>query len=143
MNATLTHIALHVRDIDASVAFYAEFCGMRVVHERTDHGVRVIWVAEQGNEKRFVIVLIEGGNAAPQAEHDVTHFGFALDSFEAVNEIARRGADRLIWPPTDLPYPVGHFCALRDPDGHVVEFSYGQPLGPGAPEEQLVTPRDT
>jgi hypothetical protein len=27
---------------------------------------------------------------------------------------------------------VGYYCGLRDPDGNSVEFSYGQPLGPGA-----------
>ena len=141
MRATLTHIALHVHDIAASVAFYEEFCNMHVVHERIDHGGRVAWIAERGKETSFVIVLIEGGSPAPQGEHDFSHFGFALESFEAVNEIARRGAAHLAWPPTDLPYPVGHFCALHDPDGHVVEFSYGQPLGPGAKQESFGTPQ--
>ena len=26
------------------------------------------------------------------------------------------------------------YCGIRDPDGNYVEFSYGQPLGPGAAE---------
>ncbi|MCZ6873564.1 MAG: VOC family protein, partial [bacterium] len=26
----------------------------------------------------------------------------------------------------------GYYCGVRDPDGNMVEFSYGQPLGPGA-----------
>ena len=38
----------------------------------------------------------------------------------------------LIWPPRDEPYPVGYYCGLRDPAGNNVEFSYGQPLGPGS-----------
>ena len=38
----------------------------------------------------------------------------------------------LIWPPRDEPYPVGYYCGLRDPAGNYVEFSYGQPLGPGS-----------
>ncbi|MCX4198148.1 sugar phosphate nucleotidyltransferase [Methylobacterium organophilum] len=32
----------------------------------------------------------------------------------------------------DEPYPVGYYCGVRDPAGNYVEFSYGQPLGPGA-----------
>jgi hypothetical protein len=28
---------------------------------------------------------------------------------------------------------VGYCCGVRDPDGRFVEFSHGQPLGPGAP----------
>ena len=48
--------------------------------------------------------------------------------------MASRGQAHLVWPPRELPYPVAYFCALRDPDGNYVEFSYGQPLGPGAEE---------
>ena len=51
-------------------------------------------------------------------------------------EAARSGC--LIWPPRDEPYPVGYYCGLRDPNGNYVEFSYGQPLGPGA--EQMPIP---
>ena len=36
------------------------------------------------------------------------------------------------WAPRQEPYPVGYYCGLKDPDGNFVEFSYGQPLGPGA-----------
>jgi len=139
MKASLTHIALHVGDVEASAAFYSKYCNMRVVHERVDHGVPVAWLAEPGRETSFVIVLIGGGVPVNQSEDDFTHLGFALESYEAVNEIARIGAADLAWAPRDLPYPVGHFCALRDPDGRVVEFSYGQPLGPGAKQENFST----
>ena len=33
---SLTHLALHVRDLEACVAFYRDFCAMGVVHERDD-----------------------------------------------------------------------------------------------------------
>ncbi|AUX39328.1 uncharacterized protein SOCE26_007170 [Sorangium cellulosum] len=132
MNPMMTHVALHVGNIDATIAFYREFCALKVVHERVDSGTRVAWLAEEGKERTFVLVVIEGGRRAPQAPEDMSHFGFALESRGAVDEIARRGGAHLAWPPTDLPYPVGYFCALKDPDGNYVEFSYGQPLGPGA-----------
>ena len=37
----LTHVARPCRDIDATVAFYRDFVGLHVVHEREDEGVRV------------------------------------------------------------------------------------------------------
>ena len=37
--ATLTHIALHVRNIAACEAFYTDFCGLRSIHERRDPDV--------------------------------------------------------------------------------------------------------
>ncbi|MEM7255614.1 MAG: hypothetical protein AAF493_29800, partial [Pseudomonadota bacterium] len=48
--------------------------------------------------------------------------------------VAQKASDAgcLVWPPRDEPYPVGYYCGVKDPDGNFVEFSYGQPLGPGA-----------
>ena len=58
----------------------------------------------------------------------------ALAFFQRIADKATATAC-LAWPPRDEPYPVGYYCGLRDPDGNFVEFSYGQPLGPGAPSE--------
>ncbi len=130
----ITHIALHVRDLERCVAFYRDYCAMDVVHERGEGESRVVWIAEAGREKDFIFVIIPGGSHQPQDPEDFTHLGFACETREKVNEVAAKaGADgRLVWPPTELPYPVGYFCGVRDPDGNIVEFSYGQPLGPGA-----------
>ncbi len=135
MTPTLTHLALHVRDLEACVAFYRDFCGMSCVHERADAaGGRVVWLAEPGRETEFILVVLAGGPGRDQGEQDYSHFGFALASRAAVDAIAEkaRAAGCLIWPPREEPYPVGYYCGLRDPDGNAVEFSYGQPLGPGA-----------
>jgi catechol 2,3-dioxygenase-like lactoylglutathione lyase family enzyme len=136
MPPVLTHIALHVRDLEACIAFYREFCGMTVVHERSDHGHRVVWLAEPGKETDFILVMIPGGPGRRQAEQDYSHFGFALESRAAVDAMADKAAKtgRLVWPPREEPFPVGYYCGVRDPDGNFVEFSYGQPLGPGAPQ---------
>jgi catechol 2,3-dioxygenase-like lactoylglutathione lyase family enzyme len=140
MAPTLTHIALHVRDLEACVAFYRTFCGLDLVHERRDHnsGARIVWMAEPGRENELVYVLLPGGPGRDQNERDYSHAGFALDSREAVDAIAEkaRRAGCLVWEPRQEPYPVGYYCGLRDPDGNFVEFSYGQPLGPGAPGEE-------
>jgi len=140
MRATLTHIALHVNDIDACEAFYTDFCGLRAVHGRRDPetGARVVWLAEHGREQDFIYVLISGGPGRDQAEKDYSHAGFALESRGDVNAVAARAkaAGCLIWEPREEPYPVGYYCGVRDPDGNAVEFSYGQPLGPGAEDLQ-------
>ncbi|HCS26372.1 MAG TPA: VOC family protein [Spongiibacteraceae bacterium] len=134
MSAQLTHIALHVGDLGASMAFYREYCGLQVCHQRRDEHKTIVWMAEPGRETEFILVLIPGGPGRPQAENDFSHQGYALASKQAVDDIARRAADSgcLLWPPRQEAYPVGYYCGLRDPDGNAVEFSYGQPLGPGA-----------
>jgi catechol 2,3-dioxygenase-like lactoylglutathione lyase family enzyme len=149
MTATLTHLAMHVRDLDACIDFYRDFCGLGLVHERDADGDdggdrRVVWLAEPGRDKEFILVLIPGGPGRDQAETDFSHLGFAMESEAAVDAIAdkARAAGRLVWEPRREPYPVGYYCGLRDPDGNFVEFSYGQPLGPGADKDGPKSPRN-
>ncbi len=136
MAAAFTHLALHVRDLEACVRFYRDFCGMCVVHERAGESDadRIVWLAEPMREQEFIFVLLPGGPGRHSSETDYSHFGFALESRAAVDAIAEkaRGAGCLAWPPRQEPYPVGYYCGLRDPDGNFVEFSYGQPLEAGA-----------
>ena len=134
MQTAFTHCALHVQNLEASVAFYRDYCGLKAVGEHgegpNDHAV---WMSEDGRETDYVFVLLLGGQGHAQPESDLSHFGFAVGSRNDVDDIAARGrtAGCLAWDPKDFPYPVGYRCALRDPDGYIVEFSYGQPLGPG------------
>ena len=96
---------------------------------------RIVWLAEPGRERDLVFVLMEGGRDLALPADDYRHFGFAVAAREAVDAVAERGAAAgcLVWAPRQEPFPVGYYCGLRDPNGNYVEFSYGQPLGPGAP----------
>jgi catechol 2,3-dioxygenase-like lactoylglutathione lyase family enzyme len=132
---TLTHVALHVRDLDASIRFYRRYCGMNIVHQReAGPQERVVWLAEPGREKEMIFVLLSGGRGREQSPEDYGHLGFACASRDEVDRVAAkaRAEGCLVWEPRAEPYPVGYYCGLRDPDGLFVEFSYGQPLGPGA-----------
>ena len=130
----ITHIALHVSDIDACIEFYSGFCGMAVVHQRIAGAQRIVWMAEPERERDFIFVMMEGGENLSLPDNDYRHFGFAMDSREAVDNIADEARIKgcLVWPPREEAFPVGYYCGLRDPNGNYVEFSYGQPLGPGA-----------
>ncbi len=134
MRSRFTHCALHVQDMQKSVEFYRAFCGLEVVREHgegpNDHAT---WMTEPDRHSDYVFVLLLGGSGNIQAADDLTHFGFALNSEAEVDEMARRGREAgcLAWEPQSFPYPVGRRCALRDPDGYIVEFSYGQPRGAG------------
>lgn len=134
MNPALTHLALHVTDLDACVAFYRDYCGMRIVHERAGKGSRIVWLAEPGREKELIFVVLPGGPGRQRSDADYGHIGFALASRTEVDAVAGRARRDgcLLWEPRDEPYPVGYYCGVLDPDGNAVEFSYGQPLGPGA-----------
>lgn len=138
MKPALTHIALHVRDLERSLAFYRDYCDLKLIHQRLAEGSEgsggVVWLAEEGSEDRFIFVLISGGPTRRVEGADFSHLGFAVESRSAVDEVAERASQAgcLEWPPREEPYPVGYYCGIQDPDGNFVEFSYGQPLGPGA-----------
>ena len=59
-----THVALLVGDLDASIAFYAKYAHMEIVHQRTDGSSRVAWVSDR--TRPFVIVLIEVPTMVPR-----------------------------------------------------------------------------
>ena len=134
MSPAFTHLALHVRDLDACLRFYQTYVQMRLTHDRVSDGKRIVWLAEPRKENDFIVVLIPGGPGRDQNSGDFSHLGFALESKEAVDAIAdkARAEGILEWEPRQEPYPVGYYCGIRDPDGNFVEFSFGQPLGPGA-----------
>jgi catechol 2,3-dioxygenase-like lactoylglutathione lyase family enzyme len=133
MGAQLTHLALQVANLDDCVDFYTDFCNMRIVRDRTREANRVVWLASPGQERDFVIVLLPGGSGRTQSTDDFSHLGFALDSKGEVDTIAgkARSMGILVWEPVQEPFPVGYYCGVRDPNGNFVEFSFGQPLGPG------------
>ena len=132
MRPAFTHCALHVCDLDQSIEFYRDYCGLEIVKEHGEGEGRVAWLATPGDEDSFVLVLLGGGPARTQAEDDMTHYGFGVARREDIDAIAERGRRDgcLHWEPRDYAPPTGYLCAVTDPTGYVIEFSYGQPLGP-------------
>jgi len=122
-----THIALTVADLDASIAFYARYAGMKVVHERKDT-TRVAWISDL--TRPFVLVLIQ----VPRVELRLAgfnHIGVGCASREEVDRLCAEAREDgcLALGPTDSGYPVGYWAFLRDPDGHQLEISFGQEVG--------------
>jgi predicted enzyme related to lactoylglutathione lyase len=132
MSTNLTHIALHVPEIEPVIQFYQSFCQLELVHERSHASSKVAWLAEPGRGDQFVIVVIGGGPKHDRPDADFGHLGFALESKAAVDDIAARAkaAGCLVWTPRQEPPPIGYYCGVIDPAGNVAEFSFGQPLGP-------------
>lgn len=131
MRAEFTHCALHVRDLEESIAFYESYCGLRIVKEHGRGRDRTVWMANREEGPDFVLVLLGGGPGHEQSKDDMTHYGFAVASRKDVEAVAERGRKegRLFWEPQELPPPTGYLCAVKDPSGYVIEFSFGQPLG--------------
>jgi catechol 2,3-dioxygenase-like lactoylglutathione lyase family enzyme len=132
MTPSFTHCALHAAELDRSIAFYERYCGLKIVKEHGEGDKRVVWLASPGAEGSFVLVLLGGGPKRDQDKEDMTHYGFGVPAREDIDRIAERARkDGLLhWEPRDYAPPTGYLCGVKDPTGYIVEFSYGQPLGP-------------
>jgi catechol 2,3-dioxygenase-like lactoylglutathione lyase family enzyme len=131
MPPIFTHVAIHARDIEKSVAFYRTYARLVEVHRRNDGGTTVVWLGEKGSEHRFVIVLIEAQHADPVSPPPMAHIGYAVESRGEVDRLAEQARTEgvLAHGPVDAGPIVGYFCIVQDPDGNGVEFSHGQSLG--------------
>lgn len=126
----LSHIALLCRNPVASAAFYDRYAGMRVVHRRRDpdSGHQVIWLSD--GTRPFVVVLIEA-EQLDTVLGPIAHLGVGCASRADVDRLAAaaRREGVLAREPEDSGPPVGYWALLRDPDGHILELSYGQEVG--------------
>jgi lactoylglutathione lyase len=131
-----THIALCVKDIDATIAWYERFTHLRLLARGEDHDGKNAWLGDSSQaESPFVLVLgqfYEGHDPFAPAAHPplgpFAHIGIELPSKEMVDEVAARGKAEgcLAFGPMQMPKQIGYICFLKDPDGNTVEFSFDQ-----------------
>ena len=78
-----------------------------------------------GELPRFVLVLMEG-----QVTSRLDHLGFQCQDRHQVDRVAEEAGKLgiLVHPPSDSGGAVGYWTTIRDPDGHLVEFTFGQPI---------------
>lgn len=127
-----THIALPASDLDASLRWYGRFTPLTVIDRREDADGQTAWLSHEGQaENPFVLVLVmfyaERGTPHPQLA-PFAHLGIEVPTRADVDRLAdeARAEGCLHWEPADIGPPVGYVCALRDPDGNVVEISHDQ-----------------
>ncbi len=134
--ARWTHIALRVRDIDATIAWYEEFTPLELIDRREDAEGYGAWLGMPGETNNpFILVLAQFfPDRDPFADAPLAtlapfaHLGIELPRREDVDAAAEAGSQAgcLGMPPTMMPAPIGYITMLRDPDGNTVEFSWDQ-----------------
>jgi lactoylglutathione lyase len=127
MAARWTHVVVKVSDLERSVEFYRRFCGLEIARDGRPRG-HTVWLAPPrpgDGHPPFVLVLY-----LTQIDFRLDHLGFECDSREEVDGIAAEGRRLgiLAQPPVDVGGDLGYLTMIRDPDGHLVEFTFGQPI---------------
>ncbi len=123
-----THFTIPVTDIEGSIRFFIDVCGLSVVRDRRREGGSTVWIGPQppaGEEPDFVVVISRG-----EVKEPLDHFGFQCDEREEVTAIAdrARASGTLVEGSIDAGGSVAYYAMVREPSGHLVEFTHGQPL---------------
>lgn len=128
-----THIALPSTDIDASIRWYEDFTPLRLLDRREDADGYGAWLGHPDMaDKPFILVLVSFFKDQDKGRQPImapfAHIGMEMPTKADVDAIAEKGkaAGCLAWPPTLMPDPIGYICALTDPDGNMIEFSFDQ-----------------
>lgn len=131
-----THLALCVKDIDATIAWYEKHTHLALLSRTEDPQGYGAWLADPDEaDSPFVLVLaqfFEGKDPFAPARHAAlgpfAHIGIEVPHRESIDEIAALGKESgcLELGPMQMPDPIGYICFLKDPDGNTVEFSFDQ-----------------
>lgn len=127
-----THIALPTGDLARSIEFYTSLTPLVVVERFEDADGESAWLSNEGQvETPFVLVLVsfnkdKGGELG--LLKPFAHIGVEVPQRSDVDEYAEkaRAMGCLHWEPQYVNEQVGYVCALRDPDGNVIEISHDQ-----------------
>lgn len=135
-----THIALPVTDLERSIEFYTTITPLVVVARNSDVNGKGAWLSNEGQvETPFVLVIAEfipevGERFGVKPGEPATtlapfaHIGIEMPNREDVDAVADKARElgALQWEPKDMAEHIGYICAVKDPDGNVVEFSHNQ-----------------
>ena len=87
MDLGFSHIALTVRDVFQSIAFYRDFASFELVHLRGARGRRVAWLSDL--RRPFALVLVESEDDDVRLG-GIAHLGVACESREQVDALCDR-----------------------------------------------------
>jgi catechol 2,3-dioxygenase-like lactoylglutathione lyase family enzyme len=145
----LSHIAIGVRDMDASLRFYRDVIGLSIAVDHIEsmqhpefrtyrRGVYLRWA--DGDDEAFIVLdqtlgdAGDRGNAKALFDIGVHHFGFWVDDIDGIAARAESAGHEVMIQPLDADSggygePPGRpvrVSLLRDPDGNVVQLDQRQ-----------------
>ncbi len=115
------HLALKVKDLKRSKAFYQEMFGMEVVWEPDDKSVYL----SSGTDNLALHEFVSPTEPSPAGQH-LDHLGFIIDRIETVRDLEKefRAKEIKIVHPfkNHRDGSASFYCA--DPDGIVIQLLY-------------------
>lgn len=127
MSTTLTHMALHVCDLEASLDFYKGWGDMVDVSPLADQ--KSPWLSSRGDEGKFALVLVPGatkpGKTVPDCDPEPkTCLGFSVETKQRLKQIYNQVAAKapIVQAYEETADGARASFRVEDPNGYVVEF---------------------
>ena len=127
ITSRFTHLTFAVKDLAQSLAFYRKWFDLEVHLDRRPSG-NTVWITTGEQYRKtppdFVLVLHEGEISK------IHHFGFQIEHRSDLDILAEKAKNDgiLVEGPVDIGGPVGSYVFIEDPNGHIWEFTAGQPI---------------
>lgn len=115
------HVAIRVRDFDASVKFYTEVLGFTErVRWGEGNGRGILLDTGDGN----YLEIFAGGAPGPKPEGAFLHLALRTDNVDAAIEIARAAGMEVTVEPKDVALGTvpARIAFFKGPDGEIIEL---------------------
>jgi lactoylglutathione lyase len=130
--ARWTHVALPTGDLAKAIEFYTSLTPLVVVERFRDADGESVWLSNDKQAQTPMVLVLVSFNKDRGSRLGLltpfAHLGVEVPQRADVDALAERARELgcLHWEPRDMPDPVGYICALKDPDGNVIEISHNQ-----------------
>jgi lactoylglutathione lyase len=116
----LLHTRMRVNDMEASVRFYTDVLGLKVVsRHRSPRGSELAFLAVPGSQEEIELCSFPAGGRVAVPE-DLVHLAFEVNDLEAtIRRLGELGV-AVTDGPTDSR--SGRFCFIDAPEGYEVEL---------------------
>lgn len=125
------HTMVRVSDLDASIKFYRDALGLKVLRSQEYPGGRftLVFLAAPGDEEAQIELTYNWDPEELSGARNFGHLAYAVDDVYALCERLQSHGVTILRPPRD-----GRMAFVRSPDNISIELlQRGQPLPPAEP----------
>jgi len=139
----LSHIVIHVNDMDKMVAFYRDVMGMKITHEGGGGAFKMTFLTSDPAYEDHEIGLFSGRNGEAKS-NVLVHYCWRVPTIEDVRAFYKRFVE--LGVPIDecvsYAYPWGEeatiSCYFQDPEGNQLELQAFVDLDPNLEDRSVV-----
>jgi len=115
---TFNHMNFNVRDLDASIKFYEETLGLKVVRskENVEKGFKIVFLADEAGGFQLELTWLKSHTDAYDLGEQEYHIAFVADDFETTYK-KHKEMGIIVYDNEDMG-----IYFLEDPDGYWIEI---------------------